>query len=48
MEYQVLGPIEGPYFRFLTTFVRAAGRGSVSDPERLEQWPAPLKLVHLM
>jgi hypothetical protein len=33
----LLGPIGGPYFRFLTTFVRAAGRGSVSDPERLEQ-----------
>jgi hypothetical protein len=37
MQYQVLGPIEGRDFRFLTTHVRAAGRGVPSDASRLER-----------
>jgi anti-anti-sigma regulatory factor len=35
MEFQVLGPVSGPGFVFIATFVRAAGRGTASDPERL-------------
>jgi hypothetical protein len=35
MEFQVLGPISGPGFVFYATFIRAAGRGAASDPDRL-------------
>ena len=35
MQYKVLGPVEGRDFRFLTTHIRAAGRGVPSDAARL-------------
>lgn len=37
MEFQVLGPVSGPGFTFNVTFVRAAGRGTSSDPDRLQR-----------
>lgn len=37
MEFDVFGPRAGPGFAFVTTLVRASGRGVPSDVERLEE-----------
>ena len=41
MEFDVFGPRAGPGFAFVTTLVRASGRGVPSDVERpRKHWPS--------